>query len=116
MASAGSVSEKETLLASLDLPHMRGVGEALVKVGLKELKEAAPEDQKRMVKAALDEALRGYQALENYPKLPLVERTKELYDQGLLTLPDLLQGLGLKAPTESGKKGFLDRIRSSLQL
>ena len=116
MASAGSVSEKETLLASLDLPHMRGVGEALVKVGLKELKEAAPEDQKRMVEAALDEALRGYQALENYPKLPLVERTKELYDQGLLTLPDLLQGLGLKTPQERDNRGLFGRIRSSLKL
>lgn len=123
-----SLAERNTgidLLVSLDIENQWGVKEALMELvtgefrdGLKGLEGAAPEDQKRIVKTALGMAKKTYREIRYDSKVPPVERIEEAYDQGSVTLSDLLKGLGLQESMSmsSRGKGILGWLRKGFRI
>ncbi len=112
-----------TELDSLELRYMEVLKAALKKVaeavymgeGIKGLKGAAPEDQRKVVEMAFEEAHKGYAALGYPRKQSQLLRTREAYNEGRLELTGLLQGLKLEAtPKDSRMQSLLSRLRGIL--
>ncbi len=108
------------------LRYMRGVREALEAqvtkeygtFGLGRLGQASSEVQKRVIEGSFEAARVEYEKPPNpsRDKLVQLEEVKKAFEEGRLTLTELLEGLGLKTPVESGRGGFLGWIKGSLKL
>ena len=119
-----ALAERETgeneLLASLDLPHMKEVKNGLTELveetygesGLRGLKGATPEEQTEIVKRALSQAQKAYQERSFHDKVTSIDKIEEAYDQGVLTLPDLLQGLGIETQEDNNRRGLFGRLKN----
>jgi len=121
-----ALAERETgeneLLASLDLPYMKEVRDSLTGLaeeaygenGLKGLRGATPEEQTEIVKRALIRAQEAYQERSFHDKVASIGKIEEAYDQGMLTLPDLLQGLGIETQEDNDRRGLFGRLKNFL--
>ena len=115
--------ERETgenkLLTSLDLPYMKEVRDSLTGLaeeaygenGLKGLRGATPEKQTEIVKKALSQAQKAYQERSFHDKVTSIGKIEEAYNQGMLTLPDLLQGLGIETQEDNNRRGLFGRLK-----
>lgn len=80
---------------------------------LERLKKAVPEDQKRMVKEAFVKAGQEYDRLVYRDKKEQLKQTEKAFEEGRLTLPELLQGLEFQLTAAEGgdrKKSFMGKL------
>jgi len=122
MALAERKTGENELLASLDLPYMKEVRDSLTGLaeeaygenGLKGLRGTTPEEQTEIVKRALNQAQEAYQERSFHDKVASIGKIEEAYDQGMLTLPDLLQGLGIETQEDNDRRGLFGRLKNFL--
>ena len=122
MALAERKTGENELLASLDLPYMKEVRDSLTGLaeeaygenGLKGLRGTTPEEQTEIVKRALNQAQEAYQERSFHDKVASIGKIEKAYDQGMLTLPDLLQGLGIETQEDNDRRGLFGRLKNFL--